>query len=479
MRSRRLSLVSPLAFIAALSAMAALSAQPAAPAGAATPQEAVAVLKKATDAGDFLGTLPVISPAGLKQIATEGVSGVVIVLAFSDPDDAMPGAPTPPKAELDQKRKQYKEAVGMATAVLKPYGLDGLIGKPILSPDTQATLEAALEKTDNRALVQSLYNSLVKMGPLLGMDEPPRPDPMVKIGTVSDYAITGDTATARNDANMLNFTRINGRWFIEPPSESGAMMNAGSASATEPDAASGQGMQRAASGKDPEIVVGGIQVARVAAANDDFSARPFNSENGTKIVLWVKMPAGQGLIEIDEDTSVLSHFGDDKGSNLGGRFDSFPDEFKDASGGTIEIESSGLPAAGATALIAEGSLSLNIADSTKKTRVANVGVKNEATFKFGETTITFSEVESDGETLRFTFNLPRTVMEGIKNVVFLDAKGQPLESDTAGSGYMNNAAEMGFRVTTASSTVTIEFEAWEGRRNIKVPFSVKAVIGMN
>jgi len=238
-------------------------------------------------------------------------------------------------------------------------------------------------------------------------------------------------------------------------------------------------MQRAASGKEPEIVIGGIQVARVAASNDDFTARPFNSENGTKIVLWVKMPAGQGLIEIDEDASVLSHFGDDKGSNLGGRFGSFPDEFKDASGGTIEISSSGLPASGATALLAEGTLSLNIADATKKTRIANVAVKNDATFKFGDTTIRFSEVESDGETLRFTFNLPRTVMEGIKNVVFLDAKGQTLESDTGGRGYMNNDAEMGYRVTTASTTLTIEFEAWDGRRTVTVPFKVKAGIGMN
>ena len=53
------------------------------------------------------------------------------------------------------------------------------------------------------------------------------------------------------------------------------------------------------------------------------------------------MPAGQGLIEIDDDASLLQSFTDDKGTNLGGRLGSFPDEFKDGSGGTVEISSPG------------------------------------------------------------------------------------------------------------------------------------------
>src|SRR5687768_6201206 len=76
--------------------------------GAATPQEAVAVIKKASDSNDMLQALPVISPRGLKVIAGEGVSGVLLLLAFSDPDDAMPGSTKPSKAELDAQRRKYK-----------------------------------------------------------------------------------------------------------------------------------------------------------------------------------------------------------------------------------------------------------------------------------------------------------------------------------------------------------------------------------
>ena len=230
--------------------------------------------------------------------------------------------------------------------------------------------------------------------------------------------------------------------------------------------------------KMPDVVVGGIQVAKVVVAEDDWSAKPFNSSNGTKIVLWIKMPPGLGLIEIDEDKSLLQHFGDDKGTDLGGSLDSFPDEFKDGSGATMEITSDAMPGAGATVLMAEGTLAMNVATGTKPTKVANVKIENEKTFKLGPTTITLAEVETDGEDLKFTLKLPRQVMAGIKAVKILDAKGQELEGRRTSSGYMNDDAEMGLAVKTELKTLTLEFETWQGLRDIKVPFTVKAGVGL-
>jgi hypothetical protein len=69
-------------------------------------------------------------------------------------------------------------------------------------------------------------------------------------------------------------------------------------------------------------------------------------------------------------------------------------------------------------------------------------------------------------------------MESIKAVAFLDAKGQPVESRGTSSGYFNDAAEMGFSVKTAAATITLEFEAWQGLRTIKVPFKVTTGIGI-
>ena len=87
--------------------------------------------------------------------------------------------------------------------------------------------------------------------------------------------------------------------------------------------------------------------------------------------------------------------------------------------------------------------------------------------------------QTQDDTQTFTLKLPRQVMTEIKEVVFLDAKGQPLEGRRTSSGYMNDAAEMAFSVKTAAKTLTLEFEAWQGLRTIKVPFKVKAGLGLN
>ena len=444
------------------------------PSGAATPQEAVAVIKKASDYNDMLQALPVISPRGLKVIAGEGVTGVLMVLAFADPDDAMPGSKQPSKGELDAQRRKYKEALTVATQVLKPYGLDAMIGKPVLQADVQKSIDAALDKADNAVLITSLYTAMMKMGPLLGMKESPKPDALVKVGNVTGYKIDGDRATAQNGAETMDFVRINGRWYVEPPG--GSMGTPPSPAEQSRQAAAAP--RAAATGKEPEIVAGGVQVVKVAVPDNDFSAKPFHEDNGTKIVLWVKMPAGQGLIEIDEDASVLQNVGDDKGTNIGGKFGSFPEEFKDGTGGIIEIRSTGFAASNATALVAEGSLAMTVATGTRKTRVAKVQLVNDAKFTFEKTPIVVSDVETQGDTQTFSLKLPRQVMTGIKDIVFLDAKGQPIEGRRTSSGYMNDAAELGFSVKTAAKTLTLEFEAWQGLRTIKVPFKVRAGLGI-
>lgn len=233
-----------------------------------------------------------------------------------------------------------------------------------------------------------------------------------------------------------------------------------------------------ASGNQPQIVVGGLQIAKVTSPKDDVFAQPFHSDNGTKLLLWIKMPAGQGLIEIDERASVIAHFGDDKGTDLGGRFGSFPAEFKDGTGGTIEVTSNALPAAGATRLSAEGTIAMSTASGSKPQRVANVRIENGRTFLLDKTTVTVAEVEASGSEQKFTMKLPRSVMEGIKEVRFIDPKGAPLEGHRTSTGYMGDAGEMGVSVTTTSKTVTVEFDVWQGRRVIKVPFKVQAGVGL-
>lgn len=478
MRSRSSTAVGFASVMTLLMIPAGPLAQNAGPSGAESPQAVVDVLKKAADTKDFLGALQVISPAGLKEVAKEGVVGVVLLVALSNPDDPMPGAPKPSSSELAAKRKQYKQVLMQVSQTLKPYGLDTLIGKPVMGTQAQKSLDAALDKADNFALITSLYGVLPKLAPMVGMKEDPTPELPVKVGTVNAYKVNGDRATARNDGQTIDFIRINGRWYLEPSAAKAPGAPASPLpSSTSDEAQAGAAGRSTASRKEPEIVVGGLQIVRVLMPRTDFSARPFNSDNGTSIVLWVKMPAGQGLLEIDDDESLLESLTDDRGSSIGGKFESFPDEFEDGSGGIIEIESSGLPSPGATAVLAQGSLAMRVASGTRKTRVVSVRLQNATKFMFGKTPIVVDDVEDGGRA--FTLKLPRQVMTEIKDVVFLDATGEPIKSRRAGGGYMNDDAHMTFRFETPAKTVTLEIESWQSMRTIKVPFRVKAGIGLH
>jgi hypothetical protein len=206
-----------------LSLVAVVAAGQTAPVyGGATPQEVVAGLQKAVKSNDFLGAIPFISPDGRKELANEGVTGVIMVLAFSDPDDPMPGVKPLAKADLEAKRKNYRAATDLAKATLKPHGLDGFIGKPAMSAETQKAIDAALSKTDTVALVSSLMGAMEKLGPMLDMNKKGEgPKLPFTLGNVTDYRITGDKATAKNGAETLEFVRVGGRWFITPPKSGG------------------------------------------------------------------------------------------------------------------------------------------------------------------------------------------------------------------------------------------------------------------
>jgi hypothetical protein len=95
---------------------------------------------------------------------------------------------------------------------------------------------------------------------------------------------------------------------------------------------------------------------------------------------------------------------------------------------------------------------MSVATGTRHVKVPNVSIANDKKFTVGTTSMTIAEVETDGEDLKFTVKLPRQTMVGIKGVTFADAKGEALDGHRTSSGYMNDAAEMGFSVKTSNKT---------------------------
>jgi hypothetical protein len=238
---------------------------------------------------------------------------------------------------------------------------------------------------------------------------------------------------------------------------------------------------KAAPAMAPTVSVAGVRVVGVGYGEDGREAQAFNESSGVGLALVVQTTGAGGIIAFDNDTSSLDELADSTGKNLLDEASiwPFPKLTKDGKAVIVEMKARGVPAAGATEVHAKGKLSLTTATGSKPVKVPNVALANDKTFKLGTGTITLSEVEaSDGKT-SVTFKGPLAVFAAIRGMKFLDAKGQPIESSSAGSGRMNDVAMASYRLTTAAKAVTLEIDQWQGMKPVVVPFDVKAGLGLS
>jgi hypothetical protein len=228
------------------------------------------------------------------------------------------------------------------------------------------------------------------------------------------------------------------------------------------------------------VSVGGLRVVGPGVGENGSEQRPFNEGTGTAIVLLLKAPKGVGLVDLDEDSSVIESAADDKGTDLleDASFGPFPEVVKDGSAGLMEIRLGKRPAAGSAAISAEGALSVTSATGTRPLKASNVALVEGKTFKIGTTVVTVAKVEASDDSQSITLNLPRSAMKTIKAVRFLDAKGAEIESDRVGSGYFNDQGEFDYRVKTTAKSVTVACDVWQGLKTEKVPFKLTAGLGL-
>lgn len=228
------------------------------------------------------------------------------------------------------------------------------------------------------------------------------------------------------------------------------------------------------------VSVGGLRVVGPGIGENGSEQRAFNENTGTTIVLLVKAPKGTGIVDLDNDGSVVDSVADDKGTNLleDASFGSFPEVVKDGSAGLIELKLGARPASGAASIAAEGSLNVTTAVGTKPVKTPSVALVEGKTFKVGAIAFTVGKVDPSDDSISVTFNLPRASLKTIKGMKFLDAKGAEIESDRVGSGYFNETGELDYRLKTTTKTVTVSCEVWQGLKSDKVPFKITAGLGL-
>ena len=231
----------------------------------------------------------------------------------------------------------------------------------------------------------------------------------------------------------------------------------------------------------PRVSVAGLRVVGVGYGEEGREAQAFNESSGVGLALVVQSAGTSGIIAFDDDASALEELTDSTGKNLldDASIWPFPKLTKDGKAVIVEMKARGVPAAGATEIHARGKLALTTATGSKPVKVPNVALANDKTFKLGTGVVTLSEVEATEGQTTVTFKGPLQVFAAIRGMKFLDAKGQPIETSSGGSGRMNDVAMASYRLSTAAKAVTIEIDQWQGMKPVVVPFDVKAGLGFS
>jgi len=231
--------------------------------------------------------------------------------------------------------------------------------------------------------------------------------------------------------------------------------------------------------KPPQISTVGIRVTGLGLGANGTELKPFNESPGTSVALAIEAPKGSGIVAVDDDGSKIEAFTDDRGQNLmeEARVGPFPHVTEDGSAALVEVEVRARPSAGASSVSVQGTLSMTLAGGSRPFRAASVKLEAGQTFKIGATTLTISDPKVDDEETTFTVNLPRSLLNSIRDVHFFDAKNEAVEGHRAGSGYFNEKAELELAAKTKEKVLTIEFELWQNLKTAKVPFSIEAGLG--
>jgi hypothetical protein len=202
------------------------------PPGAATPQALVARMQGAAAKNDLGELMACMAPDDRREMAVGMMVGVTMMVAFMGMAGGMAEGLAEGLAGEDQKPEDKakleaakKEAEAKSAAmqqkvegVFKKHGVDKMMqDDPEPLPEEPAArskaLAAMFKGTDEIALAKDLIALLEEIGKAEGKEEKISP-PMEAPKTVTDYKISGDSATAKAGAETLDFVRVDGRWYL-------------------------------------------------------------------------------------------------------------------------------------------------------------------------------------------------------------------------------------------------------------------------
>lgn len=208
------------------------------PPGAATPQALVARMQAAAGKNDLSELMACLAPDDRREMTIGMMAGVTMMVAFmgmaggmaegmaEGMTEGMTGEPMSDaeKAKLEKGKKEVEAKTAAMQkkleAILEKHGVSKMMDDPTPlpaeGPERSKALAAMFEGIDEIALTRDLMTILDELGKADGKSEKPE-TPVEVPKAVSDYKISGDTATAKSDGETIEFVRVDGRWFFKAP----------------------------------------------------------------------------------------------------------------------------------------------------------------------------------------------------------------------------------------------------------------------
>jgi hypothetical protein len=235
----------------------------------------------------------------------------------------------------------------------------------------------------------------------------------------------------------------------------------------------------AAGNPSPKVNVAGLRVVGPGVGPEDDRQRPFNWSEGLTVVVAVRVAPPFAMVELDKEHSTFQ-ISDSQGTALADPdFGFSPDFTKDGTVAMVNLDAKGLPADGATHVAVKGSLTFKVSTGIKTVKATAVKLEKGTPVKVGTNTLTISEVEDGQEGPTVSFKATRSVIKGIKALRAKDGKGAPIEVNWSMGGGWDEEYQSGYRFKMAAKApVTLEFDLFDGVRDMAVPLDVKAGVGI-
>lgn len=238
----------------------------------------------------------------------------------------------------------------------------------------------------------------------------------------------------------------------------------------------------------------GLTIGSPAIEEMDFGFKPNGVNPGTSVHLLISgldMP----IVLLDDDNSTLDKATDSTGKDLlqekpkqnnsfvsfgSGPIGPFPKISDDGKQLIVELITPQTPAAGATGITYEGTLSVVVASGTKAVSADNVTTKP-GKVQLGENSVEITQFgPSEWEEGKFHLGIKMTteLLDAIASWKVTAPDGTELSDGPNSTMTMMNTAEVGLTLEKKTDAINIELELYDGMQKVQVPVTAEVGLGI-